>query len=59
MKVTLHQGAIEAIFLDSMLSMGVEVERPTAPTSIHISEDELAVADPQAYAVRVSQATSS
>jgi len=38
--VTLHQGAIEAIFLDSMKEMDVEVDRPVRPTSIAISEDK-------------------
>ncbi|KAF5351297.1 hypothetical protein D9758_008005 [Tetrapyrgos nigripes] len=39
-EVTLHQGAIEAIFLDSMKEMGVEVNRPIRPTTIQISEDK-------------------
>ncbi|KAG6829067.1 hypothetical protein H0H92_005841 [Tricholoma furcatifolium] len=50
---TLHQGAIEDIFLDSMKGMGVEVSRPIVPTSIQISETEEDLSDPEAYPVRV------
>ncbi|CDO68377.1 hypothetical protein BN946_scf184815.g24 [Trametes cinnabarina] len=39
-EVTLHQGAIEAIFLDSMEAHGVSVERPIVPTSIELSQSE-------------------
>ncbi|THU93886.1 hypothetical protein K435DRAFT_724952 [Dendrothele bispora CBS 962.96] len=49
-EVTLHQGAIEAIFLDSMKEMGVEVNRPVRPTSIAISEDK---SDHDGHPVRV------
>jgi phenol 2-monooxygenase len=54
MKVALHQGAIESIFLDSMRALGVEVERSTAPTSIEISNDENELADPASHPVRVA-----
>ncbi|KAJ6551443.1 FAD binding domain-containing protein [Mycena capillaripes] len=50
-EVTLHQGAIESIFLDSMRSMGVEVSRPIVPTDLEL--DPAKVGDPSAYAVRV------
>ncbi|KAJ7625499.1 FAD binding domain-containing protein [Roridomyces roridus] len=50
-EVTLHQGAIEAMFLDSMKSMGVEVSRPIVPTELSLNED--LVGDPEAYAARV------
>lgn len=53
-EVTLHQGAIEAIFLDSMRSMGVQVERPIVPVSLEITEDVVERSDPNAYAVRVT-----
>ncbi|KAG7445121.1 uncharacterized protein BT62DRAFT_898453 [Guyanagaster necrorhizus] len=53
-EVTLHQGAIEAIFLDSMRSMGVQVERPIVPVSLEITEDVVERSDPNAYAVRVA-----
>ncbi|KAF8824194.1 hypothetical protein HHX47_DHR8000142 [Lentinula edodes] len=35
---TLHQGAIEDIFLDNMRDMGVEVSRPVIPTSLEVTE---------------------
>ncbi|KAF4569561.1 hypothetical protein EYR40_008541 [Pleurotus pulmonarius] len=50
---TLHQGAIEAIFHDSMRSMGVQVDRPTVPESIQMSQDADVLKDPTAYPVRV------
>ena len=53
LKVTLHQGAIEAIFLDSMTSFGVHVERPLVPTSLEISDDPKELADPHSYPVKV------
>ncbi|KAI0291528.1 FAD binding domain-containing protein [Multifurca ochricompacta] len=52
-EVTLHQGAIEGIFLDSMKKEGLEVERPIIPVSLQISEDPKALADPHAYPVKV------
>ncbi|KAF7377670.1 hypothetical protein MSAN_00189900 [Mycena sanguinolenta] len=51
-EVTLHQGAIESIFLDSMREMGVEVSRPVVPT--HLDIDTTKLDDPNAYAARVS-----
>ncbi|KAG1778840.1 FAD binding domain-containing protein [Suillus placidus] len=53
-EVALHQGAIEDIFLDSMTSLGVEVERSTIPTSIELSKDENELTDPTSYPVRVA-----
>ncbi|KAK0501667.1 FAD binding domain-containing protein [Armillaria luteobubalina] len=53
-EVTLHQGAIEAIFLDSLRSMGVHVERPVVPIAMEITEDHLERSDPNAHAVRVT-----
>ncbi|KAJ2983175.1 hypothetical protein NUW54_g10662 [Trametes sanguinea] len=50
--VTLHQGAIEAIFLDSMKAHGVSVERPIAPTSIELSQSEEELKDPNAIPSR-------
>lgn len=52
-EVTLHQGAIEAIFLDSMADMGLRVERPIIPTSIELSEDKTELADPHSHPVKV------
>lgn len=54
LQVTLHQGAIESIFLDSMATMGVQVERPIVPTSIQLATDESVLKDPHSYAVTVS-----
>ncbi|KAG1900271.1 FAD binding domain-containing protein [Suillus fuscotomentosus] len=52
-EATLNQAAIQDIFLDSMTSLGVEVERSTMPTSIELSKDEDELADPTSYPVRV------
>ena len=52
-EVTLHQGEIESLFLDSMRKEGLQVERPVVPTSLQISEDPKEVADPHAYPVKV------
>ena len=51
--MTLHQGAIEAIFLDSMREFGLDISRPTIPVSLELSEDALELQDPDAYPVRV------
>ncbi|KAG0700774.1 FAD binding domain-containing protein [Suillus ampliporus] len=53
-ELALHQGAIESIFLDSMKSLGVEVERSTIPTSIELSKDENELTDPTSHPVRVA-----
>ncbi|KAG1795072.1 FAD binding domain-containing protein [Suillus plorans] len=49
----LHQGAIQAIFIDSMKPLGVEVEWSTLPTSIEICKDEHVLMDPASHPVRV------
>lgn len=49
--ITLHQGAIEAIFLDAMRDMGLEVDRPIVPTALRVSTDEDVLKDPNSYAV--------
>ncbi|EIW75097.1 hypothetical protein CONPUDRAFT_147281 [Coniophora puteana RWD-64-598 SS2] len=51
-EITLHQGAIESIFLDSMRERGVTVERPIVPSALVF--DELKLSDPSAYAVKVT-----
>lgn len=51
--MTLHQGGIEAIFLDSMSDMGMQVERPVVPSSIEVSTDEAELKDPQSHPVKV------
>ncbi|KAH0836789.1 putative phenol 2-monooxygenase (NADPH) [Lanmaoa asiatica] len=53
-EITLHQGAIEAIFLDSMKNYGLEVERPRRPTAIEISEDVDELSNPSSYPVKVT-----
>ncbi|KIJ65494.1 hypothetical protein HYDPIDRAFT_88033 [Hydnomerulius pinastri MD-312] len=53
-ELALHQGGIEAIFLDSMQALGVEVERSTQPTSIELSSDEAELADPTSHPVKVT-----
>lgn len=53
-QITLHQGAIEAIFLDSMKVHGAEVERPRQPSGIEISEDVDELSSPSSYPVKVS-----
>ncbi|RPD53360.1 hypothetical protein L227DRAFT_399930 [Lentinus tigrinus ALCF2SS1-6] len=53
-EITLHQGAIEAIFLDSMKAHGVTVERPIVPTSLELSKSEEELKDPNAHPVKVT-----
>ena len=50
----LHQGAIEAIFLDSMRDHGVEVERPRQPAEIEVSTDANELSSALSYPVKVS-----
>ncbi|KAI9455214.1 FAD binding domain-containing protein [Russula earlei] len=52
-EVTLHQGEIESLFLDSMSKEGLQVERSIVPISLQISEDQKQLADPHAYPVKV------
>ncbi|KAF8435468.1 FAD binding domain-containing protein [Boletus edulis BED1] len=52
--VTLHQGAIEDIFLDSMKEHRVEVERPKQPVNIEISDDVDELCSPSSYPVEVT-----
>ncbi|KZT07245.1 uncharacterized protein LAESUDRAFT_758651 [Laetiporus sulphureus 93-53] len=52
-EMALHQGAIEQIFMDSMASKGVEVERPIIPTFIELSDDEAVLKDPTSHPARV------
>ncbi|KAI0923489.1 hypothetical protein AcV5_009018 [Taiwanofungus camphoratus] len=53
-EMALHQGGIEAIFLDSMASKGVKVERPIIPTHIELSENEEELKDPTSHPVKVT-----
>jgi phenol 2-monooxygenase len=50
--VTLHQGAIENIFLDSMAEHGVFVERPMTIVKLEIDDDESALLSRDSYPVR-------
>ncbi|KAF8715652.1 hypothetical protein AX14_012519 [Amanita brunnescens Koide BX004] len=52
--ITLHQGAIEAMLLDSMTTMGVEVSRAVVPTSMHIVEDPKLLQDPASFPIEVT-----
>ncbi|KAJ3903111.1 FAD binding domain-containing protein [Lentinula edodes] len=50
--VTLHQGAIEQIFLDNMQDMDLQVYRSTIPIAIEVNENS--VSDPDAHPVKVT-----
>ncbi|KAH7890896.1 FAD binding domain-containing protein [Phlebopus sp. FC_14] len=52
--LTLHQGAIEDIFLDSMNVHGLQVDRLTAPSAIELSENAGELNDPSSYPVKVT-----
>ena len=54
LQVTLHQGAIEAIFLDSMRNYGLEIDRPIEPMSLEISEDEKELQSQDSHPVKVT-----
>lgn len=53
-EITLHQGAIESIFLDSMRGRGAEVDRPTVPVEISLDEREEILADPNSFPVKIT-----
>ncbi|TFL06962.1 FAD binding domain-containing protein [Pterulicium gracile] len=52
--VTLHQGAIEKLFVNSMAKKGVTVDRPVRPVSIQVSKDPAVLRDRNAYPVTIS-----
>ncbi|EED83161.1 predicted protein [Postia placenta Mad-698-R] len=52
-EMALHQGGIEQIFLDSMASKGVHVERPIMPTFIELSQNEAELKDPSSHPAKV------
>ncbi|THH12083.1 hypothetical protein EW145_g224 [Phellinidium pouzarii] len=54
LQVTLHQGAIEAIFLDSLRESGTGIDRPIEPTQIIIEDREDVLVDPDSYPVKVT-----
>ncbi|TFK48400.1 hypothetical protein OE88DRAFT_1634717 [Heliocybe sulcata] len=51
--MTLNQGAIESIFLDSMQEMDIDVDRPIVPSYLEISSSEVELKNPQSHAVKV------
>lgn len=55
LQALLNQGAIEAIFLDSLKSTGLTVDRSIIPTSLDLSNDEQLLKDPNAHAVKVRE----
>ncbi|KZP01507.1 hypothetical protein CALVIDRAFT_543625 [Calocera viscosa TUFC12733] len=52
-EITIHQGEIESLFLDSMRTHGLEVERPIMPESIEVSNNEKELASKDSYPVKV------
>ncbi|KAF9220325.1 hypothetical protein BS17DRAFT_787540 [Gyrodon lividus] len=52
--VTLHQGAIESMFLESMSQHGAKVDRPVIPSAIEVSEDAGELASTSSYPVKVT-----
>ncbi|KIJ11904.1 hypothetical protein PAXINDRAFT_171529 [Paxillus involutus ATCC 200175] len=52
--ITLHQGAIESILLDSMSQHGVKVDQPVAPSAIEVSEDIEELASMSSYPVKIT-----
>ena len=51
--MTLHQGAIEDIFCESMQMKGLEVERGTFPTSLVLTDNTATLMDSDAYTAEV------
>jgi len=52
-EVTLHQGAIESIFLDSMRNSGLQIDRPVLPESLEVSADDAELNSPDSYPVKI------
>jgi phenol 2-monooxygenase len=50
---TLHQGAVEDIFIQSLAEVGVQIDRPVKPIAIHISEDLKLLQDPNAHPIQL------
>ncbi|KAI0352096.1 FAD-linked reductase [Trametes cingulata] len=51
-----HQGGIEAIFADAMKAKGLEIDRPTVPISLQLSEDKK-LFDTREYPVKITLRT--
>jgi phenol 2-monooxygenase len=52
-KITIDQGSIESLFVESLKSQGISVDRPMAPSSLEISQDPEELLDPSSYPVKV------
>ncbi|KAG1771531.1 FAD binding domain-containing protein [Suillus occidentalis] len=52
-KITIAQASIEALFIESLKSQGISVDRPIVPSSLEISQDPEELLDPSAYPVKV------
>ncbi|KAG2075534.1 hypothetical protein BDR04DRAFT_1228533 [Suillus decipiens] len=52
-KITIDQGSIESMFIESLKSQGLSVDRPMAPSSLEISQDPEELLDPSSYPVKV------
>lgn len=52
-KITIDQGSIESLFIESLKSQGISVDRPMAPSSLEISQDPEELLDPSTYPVKV------
>ncbi|KAF8726096.1 hypothetical protein AX14_008078 [Amanita brunnescens Koide BX004] len=52
--ITLAQGAIQAMLIESMSALGVEVGRAIVPASVHIAEDPKLLQDPASFPVQVT-----
>ncbi|KAI5995461.1 hypothetical protein EDD15DRAFT_2164931 [Pisolithus albus] len=55
-EVTLHQGAIEQMFLDSMAAHNLRVDRPVKPVAIELSRDPEELHNLSSYPVKVTLA---
>lgn len=55
-EVTLHQGAIEQMFLDSMAAHNLRVDRPVKPVAIELSREPGELHDLSSYPVKVTLA---
>ncbi|KAL5492636.1 hypothetical protein ACEPAI_4083 [Sanghuangporus weigelae] len=53
-EITLHQGAIEAIFLDSMRQYGLQIDRPIIPTAIKLDDRPEVLESLDSYPVEVT-----
>jgi phenol 2-monooxygenase len=52
-QITIAQASIEALFIESLKSQGISVDRPIVPSSLEISQDPKELLDPSSYPVKV------